>query len=270
MSEFIAALPMYDWPETRSETDAEWARLRPIFSRQGIDAPASLVRRNGDMPPVPGGIRSAFGRLIAPDPATLPENELDIPTLWAHPKLIFGQTCWGPMELGLAEHVRVLGQPDYSEYPGGEGRYYSSAILMRRADAAKEDIPPPTHGTASIPLEQMVGTRFAFNSLDSMSGLIALTRDIEETGTLIGLFSETVETGGHRASVKAVADGKADVCAIDCRSWALAQRFDPHARTLAVVGWTRRRKGLPYIAALGTPAYSLSSSTSGAVSAGLT
>ncbi|MEQ9179584.1 MAG: phosphate ABC transporter substrate-binding protein, partial [Nitratireductor sp.] len=27
MSAFIAALPMYDWPECRAETDAQWAAL---------------------------------------------------------------------------------------------------------------------------------------------------------------------------------------------------------------------------------------------------
>ena len=39
MSTFIAALPMYEWPETRAATDAEWARFRAFFQRAGIDAP---------------------------------------------------------------------------------------------------------------------------------------------------------------------------------------------------------------------------------------
>ena len=73
------------------------------FSSAGIDAPEKLVRRNADLPPVPGGIRNGEGRVIAPDPATLPPDELDFPTLWKHPELLLAQTCWGPMEEGLDE-----------------------------------------------------------------------------------------------------------------------------------------------------------------------
>ena len=138
MSNFIAALPMYDWPETRAETDAEWARIRDSLRAQGVDAPESVVRRNADLPPVPGGIRDVQGRVIAPDPATLPPDEFDVHTLWVHPQLLLAQTCWGPMELGLAEHVRFIGQPSYDAFEGGQGEFYSSAIVMRRSD----DIPP--------------------------------------------------------------------------------------------------------------------------------
>ncbi|TIX59554.1 MAG: phosphate ABC transporter substrate-binding protein, partial [Mesorhizobium sp.] len=35
MSDFVAALPMYDWPEMRSEVDAQWARLRDAFRQKG-------------------------------------------------------------------------------------------------------------------------------------------------------------------------------------------------------------------------------------------
>jgi ABC-type phosphate/phosphonate transport system substrate-binding protein len=67
------------------------------------------------------------------------------------------------------------------------------------------------------------------------------------------IFSEAVETGGHRASVRAVAEGLADACAVDCRSWDMAKRFEPAAGALVPVGWTGRRKGLPYIASAALP-----------------
>ena len=148
MSDFFAALPMYDWPENRAEVDAEWAALRAGLVAAGIDAPERLVRRNADLPAVPGGIRDEAGNVIAPDPATLPPDELDFPTLWRHPKLLFGQACWGPMELGLAKHVRVVGQPDYSTFEGGEGALYSSAIVMR---VAVEGDPRPAVACAHSP-----------------------------------------------------------------------------------------------------------------------
>jgi ABC-type phosphate/phosphonate transport system substrate-binding protein len=249
--------------------------------------PERLVRRNGDLPAVPGGIRDEAGNVIGPDPATLPPDDLDFPTLWRHPKLLFGQACWGPMELGLAKQVRVVGQPDYSMFEGGEGAFYSSAIVMRplpplsggsvsernefefarrgggespgahmtitATPPLRVDSPHRGEGSARIPLNLIRNKRLAFNSEDSMSGIIALTRDLAALGETLGVFSERVESGGHRDSIAAVAEGRADVAAIDCRSWALAQRFERAARQVAVVGWTARRMGLPYIAALNSP-----------------
>ncbi|MEX0956145.1 MAG: PhnD/SsuA/transferrin family substrate-binding protein [Rhizobiaceae bacterium] len=243
---FIAALPMYDWLETRSETDAQWAQMRDALRRAGIDVPDELVRRNAEMPSVSGGITDEDGNVIAPDPATLPPGELDMHVLWRHPALLFAQTCWGPMELGLSKQVRVVGQPDYSPFEGGQGAFYSSAIVMRRGETRRQA--SPDGGRAMLPLEAMRGARLAFNGPDSMSGIIALTRDLEAAGEGLDLFAERIETGAHRASVVDVVNGKADVCAVDCRTLDLVQRFEPKAADVEVVGWTARRKGLPYIA----------------------
>lgn len=255
MTGFVAALSMYDWPEARAETDAEWARLREVFGAAGIDAPERLVRRNADLPPVPGGIRDTAGELVAPDPATLPPDELDFPTVWLHPNLLFAQTCWGPMELGLSKHVRVIGQPSYDAFEGGQGEFYSSAIVMRRGEGAP--VSAPSDGLPLISLDLIRGKRLGYNSDDSMSGIIALTRDLEAMGESLAIFPERIETGGHRASIIAVAEGRADICAIDCRSWDLAKRFEPAAQNVQVVGWTGQRKGLPYITSLTAPVISL-------------
>jgi ABC-type phosphate/phosphonate transport system substrate-binding protein len=251
MSEFVAALPMYDWPEVRGEVDAQWARLREAFRQKGIAAPETIVRRNGDLPPVPGGIHDVAGKLIAPDPATLPPDELDFHRLWLHPALLFAQTCWGPMELGLSKHVQVIGQPRYDAFEGGKGELYSSALVMRVGEAPS--VRSPDDGSPHIPLDLIRGKRLTFNSLDSMSGIIALTRDLEATSESLDVFSARSESGGHRASIVAVAEGRADVAAIDSESWALAQRFEPAARKVVVVGWTARRKGLPFVTARTTP-----------------
>ena len=248
MSAFIAALPMYDWPECRAETDAQWAALAGRLRAAGVDAPAQLVRRNADMPAVPGGIRDAAGAPIAPDPASLPPDGLDFATLWRHPRLLVAQTCWGPMEAtGLAAHVGVVGQPDYSAFEGGAGPFYSSVILMRRGEAGP--VAAPADGGAVLPLERLRGRRLAFNETASMSGLIALARDLVAAGEGLDILGDHIETGGHRASIAAVAAGRADFCAVDCRSWHLAKRFEPAAAGLVPVGWTGRRPGLPYISA---------------------
>jgi ABC-type phosphate/phosphonate transport system substrate-binding protein len=195
---------------------------------------------------------------VAPDPATLPPDELDLPTLWRHPKLLFAQCCWGPIETtGLDEFVTVVGQSDYSGVEGGEGQFYRSALLMRRRDVPKDAVlaEQAAHsapdGHAAVPADLLRGRRFAFNSEESMSGILALTRDLEVEGESLAIFSGRIETGGHRASIRAVADGRADVCAIDCRSWAMAKRYEPAALALDVVGWTKRRRGLPFVSASG-------------------
>ena len=72
-------------------------------------------------------------------------------------------------------------------------------------------------------------------------------------GESLDIFSERIETGAHRASIVAVAEGRADVCAIDCRSWHMAKRHEPKAKELRVVGWTGLRKGLPMITSVHTP-----------------
>ena len=242
MSFLIAALPMYDWPETRAETDTQWAAIRDRLRAAGIAAPEALTRVAGDLS-----------------------------ALWRDPALLLAQTCWGPMGLGLADHVEVVGQPDYSGYEGGRGELYSSAVVMRRADIPPSGLPAispsrgemagrpeggveaPSDGRAVLPLDLLGGRRFAFNGRDSMSGYLALEQDLAALGESLALFCGRVETGGHRASVVAVAQGRADVAAVDCRSWTLAQRFEPAAKKLAVVGWTARRKGLPFITAKATP-----------------
>ena len=64
------------------------------------------------------------------------------------------------------------------------------------------------------------------------------------------VFSNVITTGSHRASVRAVATGLADIAAIDCVSWALARRFDSTAQSLKVVARTDDRPGLPLITAM--------------------
>ena len=85
-----------------------------------------------------------------------------------------------------------------------------------------------------------------------MSGFLGLKRDLETMGESLDIFASRSASGGHRGSIVAIAEGRSDVAAIDCESWALAQRFEPAAQKVMVVGWTGRRKGLPFITAART------------------
>ena len=235
-------MPMYDWAEAHEETDNEWKIIRDALRSEGLDAPEHLVRKNANLPPLPDEARNDDDSAPPYDPQRLPPDELDLMAVWRHPQLLLAQTCWGPMEQGLEQHVIVVGQPDYSRFEGGQGPLYSSAILMRRG--SNPNVSPPTL-QALTPYIQ--NKRLAFNSSDSMSGFLALSRDLQALDSSLAIFTEMVETGGHRASIRAAADGKADVCAVDCRTWDLAKRFEEKAGQVEVVGWTGLRKGLPYI-----------------------
>lgn len=226
MTSLIAALQMYDWPEVRADTDAQWASMRDRLRVAGIAAPEVLTR------------------------------DMDMHDVWLQPNLLIAQTCWGPMELGLQEKVQVVGQPNYDGIDGGQGIFYSSAIVMKRGapGAAPSNPRRQGDGKALIPLDLIRGRRFAFNDAKSMSGLWAITHDLTALGESLDIFSERIESGAHRTSIAMVADGRADVATIDCRSWELAKRFEPTARDVEVVGWTALRKGLPFITAKTMPA----------------
>ena len=200
---------------------------------------------------MPGGIRDAAGALIAKDPGTLPPDEFDFDSLWRHPNLLFAQTCWGPLELWLGASVHVIAQDDYTGVEGGRGALYSSAIVMRKTGGES----PHAAGSAGISpakgdiVRKLSGLRFAYNVADSMSGYLALERDLAAEGSSLDVFKQRIISGGHRKSIRMVAEGLADVAAIDCVSWKLALQHEPAAHDLMVAGWTTKRKGLPFITA---------------------
>jgi hypothetical protein len=202
MSTFIAALPMYEWPETRDATDAEWARFRAFLQRAGIEAPQTIVRRNAEMPAVPGGIRDGAGKVIAPDPATLPPDEFDFKRCGGIP------ICCSPDLLG-ADGARfgareVVGQPTQG-FEGGQGQLYSSDIDAggRGASCTFRQRAP-----RSSRLDRC-GARFAYNSSIPCRDHRA-ARDLEALGESPALLRAHETAHTPRSSG---CEGRADVCA---------------------------------------------------------
>lgn len=208
-----AALPMYDWPETRDQVDAFYAGLRALVP----DLPETLTRV---------------------------ETEEQMHVLWRAPDLVLAQSCWGPMQAGLDAHVHVLAQPRYDDVPGGRGADYRSVIVMR----AGATCAAPLSEGACLP-QGLAQLRPAINAPDSMSGCLALMQDMNAPD----LVQRAYVTGSHRASIRAVAAGRADFAAIDCRSWKYALAHEPAAAALNVTGWTALRPGLPFITSRQTP-----------------
>ena len=222
----LASLPMYDWPEVRGETLGEWAQIRD-------------------------GAR-ALGAVL-PDEITAPDWGA-IDAYWRDPALVFSQTCWGPLGQGLIAHLLPLAQPDYSAFQGGRGPFYRSVVIARAETALDlgltADVPVPDHPGADLPDGLLDGERFGLNGRESLSGYLALKADLGADP--LSLAEDVIETGGHRGSVIAIAQGRADVAAIDCRSWDLARRVEVNAIGLRIVGWTAERPGLPYVTSRAT------------------
>lgn len=147
--------------------------------------------------------------------------------IWADPDLLFSQTCGLPHVAGTAAATRLICAPSYDAEGCGAGRY-SSAIVARRGAADN--------------LDALRGGRFAANGPDSLSGWAALLDAMEPAAV-----GEVVWTGAHRASILAVAEGRAEAAAIDALCWDMAQRFEPAAKELRVLGWTAAAPAPPFV-----------------------
>lgn len=204
----IAALPMYDWPELRAETDRLWQALRDALGRSGIDAPETLTRDR---------------------------QEADI---WCDSDLLFAQTCGYPYATALRGTVRLVATPVYC-FEGCAGPTYRSAIVVRLDDTAES-------------LAELRGRRAAYNAADSQSGYSAFRAAIAPLAEGAPFFAGTLKTGGHLASMTAVATGAADCAAIDCVCLGLARRVRPDpAGRLRILAWSDPAPALPFVTAAG-------------------
>jgi ABC-type phosphate/phosphonate transport system substrate-binding protein len=155
---------------------------------------------------------------------------------WRDPKLLFGQACQYPLAKTWHESVQLLAIPAYGA-PGCEGSRYRSAIIVRTEEGARK-------------LEDLRGRRCAINERDSNSGSNLLRAAIAPLAENGRFFASVQMTGGHAASVRAVAEGSADVAAIDCVSYAHLRRFNPELTApLRILDWTPSSPGLPYVTA---------------------
>lgn len=129
----------------------------------------------------------------------------------------------------------LVARPDYGLEHANGGTYQSAVIC--RAESLGD-------------LAMFRGSRVAINEYGSQSGCNALAghlirQKLDREGPF---FGEVVLSGAHRASARMVAEGAADVAAIDAVAWALFAELEParHAR-LRVLAWTRPTPVLPFI-----------------------
>lgn len=168
-----------------------------------------------------------------PDALERPSDHHDA---WRSDGLLFSQSCGYPAVTTFRGVLRVVATPHYAA-PGCEGSRYSSVVVVREAS-----------GIGVV--EDLRGAVCAFNSRDSQSGYNALRATAAPFARNGRFFARTVETGGHAASIDAVRAGRADVCAVDCVTWALHARHRPSALVgLEVIRYTEPAPGLPFVTA---------------------
>ncbi len=162
------------------------------------------------------------------------DRDIDLWSLWRRPDLVLAQTCGLPYLARLHGAVQLVATPIH-DLPCEPGFYFSE-IVVRMDDRR------------STPAE-FEGACLAVNDRFSQSGWAAPMEWAAENA--IG-FGNTLFTGSHLASSRAVAEGRADLTALDAVTWRMIKRWDAHAATLRVLAHTKPTPALPYISAVGT------------------
>ena len=112
---------------------------------------------------------------------------------WQDPKLVLSQTCGFPFRARLHDKVTLVATPDYG-LEGCPPGYYASVFVARAEDGRC--------------LPEFRQARFAYNEALSQSGWAAPQN---HAATMGFHFATLVETGSHRGSALAVAEGRADL-----------------------------------------------------------
>ena len=156
---------------------------------------------------------------------------------WLSPDLTLSQTCGFPYRARLHGRVTLIGTPDYGVAGCPPGHYRS--VLVARADDPRAT------------LAAFDGATLAFNEDLSQSGWAAPQTHAARLGLTL---RPHLRTGGHLLSARAVAEGRAEIAAIDAVTWDMIAQWEGFATGLKVVDETDPTPGLPYISAPGADA----------------
>lgn len=156
---------------------------------------------------------------------------------WEAPDLVLSQTCGYPFRAKLHRRVTYVGTPDYGVEGCPPGHYRS--VFVVRADDPRQT------------LADFNRAPFAYNEDLSQSGWAAPQTHAAKLGLRL---PPALKTGGHRLSALALAEGHADIAALDAVTWELMQDTDTTPAALRVIAATDPTPGLPYIAAHGADA----------------
>jgi ABC-type phosphate/phosphonate transport system substrate-binding protein len=157
---------------------------------------------------------------------------------WRDPDLVFSQTCGYPLTHEFRGRLRLLATPHYAA-DGCAGPNYCSIIF------AREEVDPVA----------LRGRIAAYNSTDSMSGMLALKLVFAPHADRRPFFAGAIATGSHVNSLAAVKSGEAQVCAIDAVTAALVRHYRSELLDgLVEIARSPQVPALPFVTSTGRPA----------------
>ena len=194
---------------------------------------ADLQAANDALWQILAGRLRAAGRRDVPERL---ERGLTIDQLWQAPGLVLAQSCGYPLMTSLLGRVRLVATPVYRA-PGCTGTAWGSALVVRADDPSPD-------------LAAFRGRRCAANQPHSNTGMNLPRAAVAAVADGRPFFGSVAWTGSHRGSLALVADGGADLAAIDAVTLAHLSRIEPAlvGRT-RILGWTEPTPGLPFITA---------------------
>jgi ABC-type phosphate/phosphonate transport system substrate-binding protein len=178
-------------------------------------------------------IRDGLRARDIPAPDTL-DREINHMEGWGRPDLTLGQICNLPLRARFRDRVTMIGASDYG-LPDTPAGHYHSVYVVRANDPATS-------------LADTAGYRFAFNEGLSQSGWGAPFDHARAQGHTL---TPHLRTGAHVRSLVAVAEGRADLAAIDAVTFRNLTRWEPATRAVRVIGRTHPSPGMTFITAPG-------------------
>ncbi|WP_175941913.1 PhnD/SsuA/transferrin family substrate-binding protein [Caballeronia sp. BCC1704] len=183
------------------------------------------------------------------DTLGIADSVSDLTGFWLRDDLLLSQTCGYPLLHALDDRVQLVATPDF-DAPGCEsgcesgsesGGYRSVLVAGAHVNAAS--------------LADCRGLRAVYNDDDSNSGMNLFRHAVAPFAQGSRFFASVAKSGGHLASLHAVAiDKSADIAAIDCVTLAFVRTHRPElAAGVRELGLTASAPALPFIASKRVP-----------------
>lgn len=204
----IANLPMYDWPEIEHAHDNLWYSIQKKLNSSGVDAPKLLYRDD------------------------------DLFSIWQNEEMLIGQTCGWPFANMLGDCCIPIAAINYDIEDCPPGTYNCVYIGQSKKDIRflkdRETL--------------LEAGKIAVNSNISQSGFHVF-KEITKLPSDVGVPEDIrLVTGSHRSSIAAVAEGKAQLAAIDTVCFELARAHDPDiVKNVSVLGRSIPKPGPPIV-----------------------
>lgn len=153
---------------------------------------------------------------------------------WGRPDLVLSMICNLPWRARFRDRVVLIAAADYG-LPDIAPGFYHSVLIVRADDPARD-------------LAATRGYRLALNEPLSNSGWDMPQAALRAAGVTP---RPHLRTGAHAASLRAVAEGRADIAGIDAVSFRHLLRWDAAARSVRVLALTPATPGMTFVTARG-------------------